>query len=111
MPLKREPRVLLLAGARTISGRDRYDSGHMNGFATLRYLAPPRRAASRRAALAAMLLCAVSLLLCGCATTTPPAPAPRPDQWATPVEAAGDAPIRTVVRCSCTAGAEPTVPA
>lgn len=61
----------------------------MNGLATLRLLVLPRLAVSRPAALAAMWLCAVSLLLAGCATTTPPAPAPRPDQWATPVEVAG----------------------
>jgi protein tyrosine/serine phosphatase len=61
----------------------------MNAHATRRYVALPRLAASRRAALAAMGLCAVSLLLGGCATTTPPAPAPRPGQWAAPVEAVG----------------------
>jgi protein tyrosine/serine phosphatase len=48
-----------------------------------------RFATGRRAALAAMCLCAVALLLGGCATTTTPASAPRPSHWAAPVEAAG----------------------
>jgi protein tyrosine phosphatase (PTP) superfamily phosphohydrolase (DUF442 family) len=48
-----------------------------------------RFAKGRRAALAALGLCAVSLLLGGCATTTQPPSAPRPGHWATPVEAAG----------------------
>ena len=48
-----------------------------------------RFAAGRRATLAAIGLCTGSLLLGGCATTTPPPSAPRPSDWATPVEAAG----------------------
>jgi len=48
-----------------------------------------RFATGRRGALAAMGLCAVSLLLGGCATTTTPASAPRPSQWAAPVQAVG----------------------
>ena len=43
----------------------------------------------RRAALAAIGLCVVSLLLGGCATTTTPPSAERPSHWATPVESAG----------------------
>jgi protein tyrosine phosphatase (PTP) superfamily phosphohydrolase (DUF442 family) len=84
--------------------RCRYDPRHMNGLATPRCLPQPfhtaplllvdhaahgRLAASRRAALAALGLCAASVLLGGCATPTPPASSPRPDHWAAPVEAVG----------------------
>jgi protein tyrosine phosphatase (PTP) superfamily phosphohydrolase (DUF442 family) len=46
-------------------------------------------AAGTRAGVAALHVCAASMLLGGCATTTSPAPDPRPGHWATPVAAAG----------------------
>lgn len=42
-----------------------------------------------RGIMAALCLCAVSMLFAGCAATPPPAPTPRPSHWATPVAAAG----------------------
>lgn len=48
-----------------------------------------RLAAGTRTSVAALHLCAASMLLGGCATTTSPAPTPRPGHWATPVAAAG----------------------